>query len=181
MLWLLLVILYHYASAAWCGLGGENGTLLAMPGQSSRVDKWLLIQHWCFLKLQQISMYTVTGTHTFELHRFHCCEPMVMVHKCLHRTRRWWHFMPLALTLHMKCSVRRDVLCIFWKHGNKFVDMSAGTRVQLTVLRKHILLCWQVYLDNGDNEGNDNELSRRRRKVDGLLRIQVSRLLAAQI
>jgi len=124
-------------------------------------------------------VYTARGTYTFELHCFHCCEPMVMVHKCLHMTRRWWHFMPLALTLHVKCSIRRDVLCVFWKYGNKFVDMSAGTGVQLTVLRKHVLLCWQVCLDNVDNDGNDCELSMRRRKIDGLLRIQVSRLLAA--
>jgi len=125
-------------------------------------------------------MYTTRGTYTFELHRFHCCEPMVMVHKCLHMTWRWWHFMPLTLTLHMKCSVRRDVLCVFWKYGNKFVDMPPGIRVQLTVLRKHFLLCWQVCLDSGDNEGNGCELSTKRRKIDGLLRIQVSRLLAVQ-
>jgi len=45
--------------------------------------------------------------------------------------------------------------------------------------RKHVLLCWQVYLDSGDNEGNGCELSMRRVKTDGLLRIHVSRLLAA--
>jgi hypothetical protein len=166
-------------------------------------------------------MYTARGTYTFELHCFHCCEPMVMVQKCLHMTWWWWHFMPLALTLHMKCSIRRDVLCVFWKYKNKFVDISAGKYMQLTViafivhtfrtrngnwkpqsmcvtwevldnwlfmssylrtqvsdnnmhyLRKHILLYWQVYLDNADNERNDYELSMRRRKINGLLRIQV--------
>ena len=78
---------------------------------------WLLYRT-VFRSCSKFSVFISTATYIFKLHGFHCYQSVVMIYKSLHMTWGWRHLLPLALSLNMECSIRRDIFCIFWKYGN---------------------------------------------------------------